>query len=216
MKLSLSTCFCFLVFSISASAADIYVDCEGCSPGEYAQVAVRAAPNGGDVTVTNVQDGDIVKYDVSWVNFRSGETQFFAIPVKVDRSDVRYFKDISRKYDVYADPSIEACGPGWLGESELFDFGATLACENHDLCYEIGGSRADRRACDEELRRNIISETGNVSLARKFFTLVRIGGRFHFNYTNAGLSVPYNNTLFGNCAFLQVCQYYNDEMYWQY
>ena len=88
------------------------------------------------------------------------------------------------------------CGPEWCPKwikSLLFDWFFEASCNIHDVGYDIGGDEARRKVCDEKflaaMKRDTLRKRGLQRLARwvqayAYYGLVRVFGRFIFNYTN--------------------------------
>ena len=55
-----------------------------------------------------------------------------------------------------------------------------VCCYEHDLTYWQGGTKAERLAADEALKRCVLSKTGNKELAEIMFLGVRLGGSPYF------------------------------------
>lgn len=54
------------------------------------------------------------------------------------------------------------------------------AAVDHDHRYFLGGTRADRRAADQQLRRDMIAQGAPRAVARLYYIGVRLFGRSHW------------------------------------
>jgi hypothetical protein len=57
-------------------------------------------------------------------------------------------------------------------------------CDDHDICYCIGGTEADRLACDEDFYDCVLFRTGNKNAAKMVYDAVRTHGERYFHYVN--------------------------------
>ena len=57
-------------------------------------------------------------------------------------------------------------------------------CDDHDICYCIGGTEADRKNCDDDFYDCVLFRTGNKNAAKLVYDAVRKHGERYFHYVD--------------------------------
>ena len=95
--------------------------------------------------------------------------------------EVTVLSHLSQHMTFFEESSTPYAGGGWVanGCTAVPDFDFKACCDAHDRCYCMGGNAADRKKCDDDLRKCIRAK-GHWFLSWVYYWGVRAFGSSHF------------------------------------